>query len=75
MVVALTMLEDELFGDAGNRLLAEMVRMLVGAARYTPARAGAPKRIAFNVRWRLGFRGCRRGLWLGRRCRRGRCNR
>jgi len=36
MVVAVTMLEDELFDGAGDRLVAEMVRMLVGAARYIP---------------------------------------
>jgi AcrR family transcriptional regulator len=37
MVVAVTMLEDQLFTGAGDRLVAEMVRMLVGAARYIPA--------------------------------------
>lgn len=37
MVVAVTMLEAQLFSDAGDRLVAEMVRMLVGAARYVPA--------------------------------------
>jgi hypothetical protein len=36
MVVAVTMLEDELFDGGGERLVAEMVRMLVGAARYIP---------------------------------------
>jgi AcrR family transcriptional regulator len=36
MVVAVTMLEDQLFDGAGDRLVAEMVRMLVGAARYIP---------------------------------------
>ena len=36
MVVAVAMLEDELFGGAGDRLVTEMVRMLVGAARYIP---------------------------------------
>jgi len=36
MVVAVTMLEDQLFEGAGDRLVAEMVRMLVGAARYIP---------------------------------------
>jgi AcrR family transcriptional regulator len=36
MVVAVTMLEDQLFDSAGDRLVAEMVRMLVGAARYIP---------------------------------------
>jgi AcrR family transcriptional regulator len=36
MVVSVTMLEDQLFGGAGDRLRAEMVRMLVGAARYIP---------------------------------------
>jgi AcrR family transcriptional regulator len=36
MVVAVTMLEDQLFDGAGERLVAEMVRMLVGAARYIP---------------------------------------
>jgi AcrR family transcriptional regulator len=34
MVVAVTMLEDQLFDGAGDRLVTEMVRMLVGAARY-----------------------------------------
>jgi AcrR family transcriptional regulator len=37
MVVAVTMLEDQLFDGAGDRLVAEMVRMLVGAARYIPS--------------------------------------
>jgi AcrR family transcriptional regulator len=36
MVVAVTMLEDELFDGGGPRLVMEMVRMLVGAARYIP---------------------------------------
>jgi AcrR family transcriptional regulator len=36
MVVAVTMLEDQLFDGAGDRLVAEMVRMLIGAARYIP---------------------------------------
>jgi AcrR family transcriptional regulator len=36
MVVAVTMVEDQLFNGAGDRLVAEMVRMLVGAARYVP---------------------------------------
>jgi AcrR family transcriptional regulator len=36
MVVAVTMIEDQLFDGAGDRLVAEMVRMLVGAARYIP---------------------------------------
>src|ERR1700751_3623291 len=36
MVVAGTMLEDQLFDAPGDRLVAEMVRMLVGAARYIP---------------------------------------
>jgi AcrR family transcriptional regulator len=36
MVVAVTMLEDQLFDGAGEGLVAEMVRMLVGAARYIP---------------------------------------
>lgn len=36
MVVAVTMVEDQLFDGAGDRLVAEMVRMLVGAARYVP---------------------------------------
>lgn len=36
MVVAVTMLEDQLFAGAGDRLRAEMVRMLIGAARYIP---------------------------------------
>ena len=36
MVVAVPMLEDQLFDGAGDRLVAEMVRMLVGAARYIP---------------------------------------
>jgi AcrR family transcriptional regulator len=36
MVVAVTMLEDELFDGGGPRLVTEMVRMLVGAARYIP---------------------------------------
>ena len=36
MVVAVTMLEDQLFDGAGDRLVAEMVRMLVGAARFVP---------------------------------------
>jgi AcrR family transcriptional regulator len=40
MVAAVTMLEDELFHGAGNRLVAEMVRMLVGAARYIPSSNG-----------------------------------
>jgi AcrR family transcriptional regulator len=40
MVAAVTMLEDELFDGAGNRLVAEMVRMLVGAARYIPSSNG-----------------------------------
>lgn len=40
MVAAVTMLEDELFAGAGNRLVAEMVRMLVGAARYIPSSNG-----------------------------------
>jgi AcrR family transcriptional regulator len=40
MVVAVTLLEDELFDGAGNRLVAEMVRMLVGAARYIPSSNG-----------------------------------
>ena len=40
MVVAVTMLEYELFGGAGDRLVAEMVRMLVGAARYIPSSNG-----------------------------------
>lgn len=34
MVVAVTMVEDQLFNGAKDRLVAEMVRMLVGAARY-----------------------------------------
>jgi AcrR family transcriptional regulator len=40
MVVAVTLLEDELFDGTGNRLVAEMVRMLVGAARYIPSSNG-----------------------------------
>jgi AcrR family transcriptional regulator len=40
MVAAVTMLEDELFDGAGNRLVAEMVRMLIGAARYVPSSSG-----------------------------------
>ena len=36
MVVAVTMVEDQLFDGANDRLVAEMVRMLVGAARYIP---------------------------------------
>jgi AcrR family transcriptional regulator len=36
MVVAVSMLQDQLFDDAGDRLVPEMVRMLVGAARYIP---------------------------------------
>ncbi len=36
MVVAVTMVEDQLFNGAKDRLVAEMVRMLVGAARYVP---------------------------------------
>jgi len=40
MVVAVTMLEDQLFDGAGDRLVAEMVRMLVGAARYIPSSNG-----------------------------------
>jgi AcrR family transcriptional regulator len=36
MVVAVTMVEDQLFDGAGDRLKAEMIRMLVGAARYIP---------------------------------------
>jgi hypothetical protein len=36
MVVAVTMVEDQLFDGANDRLVAEMVRMLVGAARYVP---------------------------------------
>lgn len=36
MVVAVSMLEDQLFDDAEDRLVAEMVRMLIGAARYVP---------------------------------------
>jgi AcrR family transcriptional regulator len=36
MVVAVTMVEDQLFNGANERLVAEMVRMLVGAARYVP---------------------------------------
>jgi AcrR family transcriptional regulator len=36
MVVAVTMVEDQVFDGAGDRLVAEMVRMLVGAARYIP---------------------------------------
>jgi AcrR family transcriptional regulator len=40
MVAAVTMLEDELFDGAGKRLVAEMVRMLVGAARYIPSSNG-----------------------------------
>jgi AcrR family transcriptional regulator len=36
MVVAVTMVEDQLFNGASDRLVAEMVRMLVGAARYVP---------------------------------------
>jgi len=36
MVVAVTIVEDQLFDGAGDRLVAEMVRMLVGAARYVP---------------------------------------
>jgi AcrR family transcriptional regulator len=36
MVVAVTMVEDRLFNGAKDRLVAEMVRMLVGAARYVP---------------------------------------
>jgi hypothetical protein len=34
--VGVTMMEDQLFEGAGDRLVAEMVRMLVGAARYIP---------------------------------------
>jgi AcrR family transcriptional regulator len=40
MVAAVTMVEDELFDGAGDRLVAEMVRMLVGAARYIPSSNG-----------------------------------
>jgi AcrR family transcriptional regulator len=40
MVAAVTLLEDELFDGAGNRLVAEMVRMLIGAARYIPSSNG-----------------------------------
>jgi AcrR family transcriptional regulator len=40
MVVAVTMVEDQLFDSAGDRLVAEMIRMLVGAARYTPDSSG-----------------------------------
>jgi AcrR family transcriptional regulator len=36
MVVAVTMVEDQLFNGAKDRLVDEMVRMLVGAARYVP---------------------------------------
>jgi AcrR family transcriptional regulator len=36
MVVAVTMVENELFDGAGDRLKTEMIRMLVGAARYIP---------------------------------------
>ncbi|HEX9832226.1 MAG TPA: hypothetical protein VGA66_03910, partial [Mycobacterium sp.] len=36
MVVAVSMVEDQLFVSAGDRLVAEMVRMLIGAARYAP---------------------------------------
>jgi AcrR family transcriptional regulator len=36
MVVAVTMVEDQLFNGAKDRLVAEMVRMLVCAARYVP---------------------------------------
>jgi AcrR family transcriptional regulator len=36
MVVAVTMLEDQLFDGGGDNLVKEMVRMLVGAARYIP---------------------------------------
>jgi AcrR family transcriptional regulator len=36
MVVAVTMVEGQLFNGASDRLVAEMVRMLVGAARYVP---------------------------------------
>jgi AcrR family transcriptional regulator len=42
MVVAVTMLEDELFDGTGADLVTEMVRMLVGAARYIPDSTGAP---------------------------------
>ena len=40
MVVAVTLLEDELFDGTGNRLVAEMVRMLIGAACYIPSSNG-----------------------------------
>src|SRR6201997_2279552 len=36
MVVAVTMVEDQLFDGANDRLVAEVVRMLIGAARYVP---------------------------------------
>jgi AcrR family transcriptional regulator len=40
MVVAVTMVEDQLFDGARDRVVAEMVRMLVGAARYIPDSSG-----------------------------------
>lgn len=42
MVVSVTMLEDQLFPEAGEALRAEMVRMLIGAARYIPDSGGRP---------------------------------
>jgi AcrR family transcriptional regulator len=36
MVVAATMVEDQIFDGDGEGLVAEMIRMLIGAARYIP---------------------------------------
>src|SRR5262245_32329974 len=40
MVVGVTMGEDQVFDFAGDRLVAEMVRLLIGAARYIPDASG-----------------------------------